>query len=98
MNQYLQGSLVTTSAVFTDDVTRAQADHTSVTLKVGTSPTSESVYTYPSGGIVRDAMGNYHFEIDTTSFAPGIWYYQWVGTGGVQAIAAVAFQVLPAPL
>jgi hypothetical protein len=99
MNQYLQGSLVTVSAAFIDDVTRTPVDPSSITLKIGTGPMAETVYTYGSGNvIVRDATGVYHAEIDTTSFVAGIWYYQWDGTGNCQAIDAEQFQILLAPL
>jgi hypothetical protein len=99
MNQYLQDSLITVTAAFIDNVTRTPTDPTVVTLKIGTGPMNETVYTYGVGAmIIRDATGNYHADIDTTSFAPGVWYYLWAGTENCQAIDAKPFQILLAPL
>ena len=46
---------------------------------------------------VKDGVGLYHYDIDTTG-KPGIWTYEWKGSGGIQAIAANQFTVVAALL
>jgi hypothetical protein len=33
----------------------------------------------PTGTIVRDGVGLYHADIDTTTYGAGIWIYTWAG-------------------
>lgn len=100
MNYYTAGSLVTVSAVFVDEAANAPIDPTVVTLEVGIYGVTPTTYTYGVGSvIVKNSVGNYHAEIDTTGFTPaGIWYYQWDGTGACQAIAAGSMQIVLPPL
>ena len=113
MNSYLDGSLVTV-ATYTGsalnpqggfrDRTGALADPTTVKLKYRAGPAAaETVVTYPSPPIVKDAVGLYHADLDTTSSAtaatgPVIWPYEWIGTGAVQAPAQNKFEVIPPDL
>lgn len=46
---------------------------------------------------VKDGVGLYHFDLDTTG-KPGIWTYEWIGTGAVQAITPNKFEVQNPPL
>jgi uncharacterized protein YfaS (alpha-2-macroglobulin family) len=67
-------------------------DPTTVTLKV-LDPTG--VVTTPTP--VHDSTGFYHYDLDTTG-KTGLWTYEWIGTGAVQAIAANQFNVKTAPI
>ena len=104
MNQYVAGSLVTVTASFTDNVTGNPADPSTVTLKVGRKYTADTTSTYISGtltgpyAITRVSTGNYSANIDTTSFVQSQYTYEWIGTGGVQAITTGVFAVTTAPL
>lgn len=83
-NQQNQGGFLNASGVLTDP--------TAVTLKIA-DPTGQ--VTTPAA--IRDSTGFYHYDVDTTA-KPGLWTYEWIGTGVVQAIAANQFKVIPAPI
>src|ERR1019366_582877 len=34
------------------------------------------------GTIVRDSVGNYHADVDTTPYSAGVWKYSWQGAHG----------------
>jgi hypothetical protein len=93
---YMSGALVRETGRFYD-VTGALADPTAVTLKykIGTGAT-QSV-TFP-GTIIRESVGTFHYDFDTTGYAgPGQVEYtlEWIGTGAVQAIVTDYFRVIP---
>lgn len=46
---------------------------------------------------IHDSTGFYHYDVDTTG-KPGLYTYEWIGTGAVQAIAANQFIVKGAPI
>lgn len=95
MNTYMSGSLVRTTAKFTD-ASGTLTDPSTVTLKykagTGSTQTPDST---------KDSTGVYHYDIDTTGWSgPGNQAYtvQWTGTGAVQAIAVDHFEVEAAAL
>lgn len=95
MNVYLTGSLVRTTATFTN-IAGQLADPTTTTLKYRAASGATQTPTP-----VHDSTGIFHFDIDTTGWAgPGLELYtiQWVGTGAVQAPGIDYFQVEPLPL
>lgn len=107
MNSYLDGSLVTV-ATYTGSVANPVggfrdangnlADPTTVTLKYAKAGSPETVVVYPAAPIIKDAVGLYRANIDSTGSAPVnpiIWSYEWIGTGTVQAPAQNQFEVRP---
>jgi len=104
VNSYLAGSLVRVATYSGPilspaggfrDVNGNLADPTTVTLQYrpGTGQAVVTV-TYPSAPIVKDGVGLYHADLDTTpATATGVWTYECIGTGAVQAPARNAFAV-----
>ena len=81
MNTYPTGSNIRFTVVFTDAVTGAVVDPTTVTFRIKSPETGIiTTYTLPAGPeVVKDSTGHYHcnFVLDF----PGIWPYQWLGAG-----------------
>ena len=110
MNTYLDGSVVRVMT-YSGSVLAPQggfrdasgnlADPTTVTLKYRAGPTGTvTTVVYPAAPIVKDAVGLYHADLDTTGTTtatgkPVIWSYYWDGTGAVQAPAQAQFEVSP---
>jgi hypothetical protein len=92
-NTYLAGNLVRVTAAFAN-AAGAAADPTTVTLEyrpgLGAALTT---VVYPTAPIIKDSVGNYHADLDTTGSNPGVtvWDYGWFGTGTVQAVSTGAF-------
>jgi hypothetical protein len=100
MPTYMSGTLVRTRAAFTD-VTGAAADPTTCTLKYKQGAAAAVTVVYPSAPIVRDGVGGYHADLDTSGWAgPGnrLDIQQWSGTGNVQAIGDDTWEVEPPAL
>ena len=110
MNSYLSGSVVRVATYSGSvasplggfrDASGNLADPTTVTLKYQAGPqATETTIVYPDARIVKDSVGLYHADLDTTGSAPAgskpvIWPYEWIGTGTVQAPAQNAFEVTP---
>jgi hypothetical protein len=57
-------------------------DPSTVTVKV-TDPTPTTTdYTLGAGQVVKDSVGNYHYNLATTgASALGYWVYTWITTG-----------------
>lgn len=55
---------------------------------------NRTVVTYPAAAIVKDSVGLYHADLDTTGKI-GNWDYEWSSTGTGQAANKSSFQVLP---
>jgi hypothetical protein len=91
---YDVGSLVRVSATYVD-INNAAIDPTAVILTYKNPLGTKTVLTYPSG-IIKDAVGKYHFDIDTSTFN-GVWYYRWSSTGTGQAAADQSFTVTASP-
>jgi hypothetical protein len=86
---YISGSLVTSTATFKDR-TGALADPATITLKYNKNGGAVTTVVYPATPIVRDGVGVYHADFDTTGWTSPSdqkWITEWTGTGGgVQAI------------
>lgn len=96
MNTYISGTLVRTSASFTD-VTGAAADPTTVTLKYKAGANSTITINAPA----HDGTGAYHYDIDTSGWTgPGNQPYvtEWTGTGTVQVVGVGSWEVEPPAL
>lgn len=71
------------------------ADPTTITLKYSSGGTTTTVV-YPSAPIIKDGVGLYHADLDTTvnsSTKSWEWTYEWLGTGTIQAGAQSTFDV-----
>lgn len=100
MNKYMSGSLVRSSAAFTN-LAGSPADPTTITLKYRAGAGSITTVVYPSAPIIRDGTGAYHADLDTTGWnGPGdqLWTTEWIGTGNVQAPGADYWEVEPLAL
>jgi hypothetical protein len=53
-------------------------DPDAVTLTISIQGQPSTTYSYGSGVIVRDGVGLYHADIDTTG-KPGFWIFSWFG-------------------
>lgn len=98
---WISGTLVTSTATFTNEQTGAVADPTTITIKYNTVAGTVTTVVYPAAGITRVSEGVYQAAIDTTGWAgPGDLFQQvqWTGTGAVQAIEDGAWFVSPPAL
>lgn len=102
-NTYIAGSLVRVATYIGSlsspaggfrDANGVLADPTTVVLKyrpgVSASPITVS-------SPIRDGVGLYHYDLDTTGFPTDVWTYYWDGTGAVQAIDENSFSVRGLP-
>jgi hypothetical protein len=88
-NNYFIGNLVTVSIVFRDK-TGAVVDPAVVTLEIKDPNMITTTYTYGvDAGLIKDSVGNYHFDIDVE--VAGAWTYFWQGTGVGQSSSAGNF-------
>lgn len=64
------------------------------TVKLTYQPPTGAPVTFAYGGgqIVKDAVGLYHYDVDTTG-QPGIWVYEWYSP--TQTIQSNSFSVTP---
>lgn len=81
-NQYLVGSMPTTSVKFTDTA-GVLTDPTIVTLTIRKPDGTETAYT--ASPVVHDGAGLYHADIPLTM--AGRWLWKWNGDGAVVAVA-----------
>ncbi len=79
------------TAAFTNAAGTA-VDPTAVTLDFHRTQDTVTTWTVTAGQIVKDSVGNYHADIDTTNL-PGYWSYEFNGTGAAQATNAGTFLV-----
>jgi len=92
LGTYTEGALVKVTAAFTDS-NNAAVDPTTVTLKWHRNKDAVTTWTVTTGQIVKDSVGNYHANLDTTDLT-GPWSYEWEGTGAAQAANAGTFLVV----
>ncbi len=100
LNRYMSGALVRSSAQFVN-LAGSPADPSTITLKYRAGAGATVTIVSPSAPIVRDGLGAYHADLDTTGFAgPGLqlWTTEWIGTGAVQAPGADYWEVEPLAL
>jgi hypothetical protein len=95
---YLSGSLVRETGSFFD-ITGAPADPTAISLLYAVNGGATTTLTYAASQIIKDSVGVYHHDFDTTGIAvDSVYVLEWIGTGAVQAINTDTFSVNPAPL
>jgi hypothetical protein len=70
-------------------------DPTTVRLKYKAPGAAVVIFTFGTGEIIKDGVGLYHYDADTTALV-GVWSYEWLSPN--QAIKPSSFQVLAAPL
>ena len=99
MGTYIAGDVARTGATFTDTTTNTLIDPTTVMLVYRPGGGAAVPWTYGEAGspIVRDSLGTYHADLDTTGL-PGTWTYEWVSKGSGQGIAVNAFLVTSPPI
>lgn len=87
------GSEVRFTETFTNLITGAVADPTTITLRLRDPSGTETSVTYAGGQIVRDSLGVYHY--DFTPPASKVWAARWVATGSIVAADEFQFKILP---
>lgn len=100
MNEYTSGTLVRSSAAFTD-INGAATDPDTITLKYKSGSSATVTAVYPASPVIKDSTGDYHADFDTTGFAgpdTQLWITQWAGSGAVTAIGDDSFGVTPPSL
>lgn len=65
------------------DINGIYTDPTTVTFKFKTPAGVITTYTAPNANIIKPSTGNYY--VDLTANQEGDWWWQWAGTGAVQA-------------
>lgn len=80
----------------------AAANPTTVTVRFGVAivapppdPTATSLVFGVDAAVIQDSTGNYH--ADVVLAVPGVYVFQWIGTGTVAAVSRGQFRVLPSP-
>lgn len=95
--RYMAGDKVRVTATFTDNASPANLiDPGGLTLKYRVAGGAAVTKTYPAD-VVRDSLGVYHYDIDTTG-APGTYAYEFIATGTGQVAGADSFVVLALPV
>ena len=88
-NIYDKGDLVRVTVTFS--VGGVTTDPTTITLKVKNPAGTVATYTYALAQIVKSATGIYYKDISVTT--SGAWYYNFAGTGTVEAADENGFAV-----
>jgi hypothetical protein len=99
-NVYTAGTKVRISVTFTD-ANNAPLDPGTVTLKYVIAGATFIQQTYNPGNVIRDGVGLYHYDLDTTiisTVTQGLLTYEWLSTGTGQAIVVGSFVISPAPI
>jgi len=92
----MAGSKVRLSVTFTD-ANAAAIDPTTVSVEYGAPGVAPTTQTYNPGNVVRDGVGLYHYDLDTTSLS-GLIDYDWISTGTGQAAAGGQLVVQAQPI
>ena len=87
---YDRGDVVRLTANFTN-LSNTPSDPSAVILRIKQPDASISVHNFPSGDIVKDSTGVYHFDLSISD--SGDYYYRFEGTGSVQAAGETLFHV-----
>lgn len=91
-NTHDLGDLVRVEATFTDSVLGTAVDPDVVKLSVKSPDDVVTTYVYLTDAeIVKDAVGEYHADIDVDQ--AGDWFYRWWSTGDGQAAEEKRFKV-----
>lgn len=96
MANYAEGKLVRLTGTFSNSAgTAIDPDVVKVVVQDPAGTTTTYVYG-TDAEVVKDSVGTYHIDVDTTDSA-GIWYYRWYSTGtGQTATTDDYFRVLAA--
>lgn len=101
------GSAVKFSAAFFNAVTNAAADPAEVAFSFAADGASPTVYRYGTDAqLVKDAVGEYHVDVDTSNMAPvgdkaylkGEYVGDANGTGSIQVTDYVTVLVMAPPM
>lgn len=89
------GSETRISVTFTVVSTGQKADPTTVTLEVKNPCGSEARYTYDASQVIKDALGQFHYDlaIPDSAESEGEWKYRWTGTGAAVGVVEGKFNV-----
>ena len=91
MADYEKGDLVRCSAAFTN-IAGAYVDPAAVLFRFKNPGGTTTTYTYGvDAELVKDAVGQYHVDVDAN--AEGVWFYRFESTGTGQAAGEEAFSV-----
>jgi hypothetical protein len=82
-------------AVEFQNLSGVYTDPTATTFKFQTPAGVITTYTHPNANITKPSTGN--FYVDLTANQEGLWYWQWAGTGTVQATDEGYFEVRDSP-
>ena len=87
------GTLLRFTIAFTD-VDGNSGDPTTITFAYQVNGGGATVLAYGASAIVRDGLGAYHVDVDTTN-QPGYWEWEWKGAGaaGPQIVKQGVVQV-----
>jgi hypothetical protein len=92
INTYVRGTLVRCSVLF-ENAAGTDVDPTTVTFRFKTPAGATTSWVHGvDGGLVKDATGAYHADVDAND--EGAWHYRWEGTGANQAAAEGQFTVI----
>ena len=92
INSYARGQLVRARADFASAAGQA-VDPTTVMFRVmAPGGTVTSLTHGVDAGLVKDATGSYHADVDAAT--EGVWHYRWEGSGANQAAAESQFTVI----
>lgn len=79
---YQQGDVLVREETFSDPVTDALVDPTTVKFKYETPAGAETVLTYPHANLTKVSTGVYQARVNLD--AGGTWKFEWVTTGVYQ--------------
>lgn len=96
MGTYTAGTKVRLSVTFTDNASNP-IDPTTVSLKYSVVGFATTTQTYNPGNVIRDGVGLYHYDLDTTGLGGNL-VYEWIATGTGQAEVTSNLTIVPAPL
>lgn len=80
VNQYMIGNVVRLAVQF-QDINKNPVDPGTVTLWVRNPDYSEDEFQFGTAEIIRDGVGNYHFNLPNSQ--SGYYNYRWEGEGNV---------------
>lgn len=84
-------------ATFSDAALTTEADPTAITLHLLAPDGTETTEVWPGGDIVRDALGEFHYDVTglTDNTKAGHYAFHWVAAGAVADGEPGAFDVRP---
>jgi uncharacterized protein YfaS (alpha-2-macroglobulin family) len=88
MATYDKGDYIRISAIWRNDASVA-VDPSTITLKIFGPSGQITQYTYAEGYVVKDSVGNFHYDFLPTE--RGNYTYRWEGTGNAIAAGQSSF-------